>query len=214
MCIEEPHASNSSLWTLYPCKSQLCKAVLDGAIDLTTKEEGSTVTHRSITLSKRNMTSFIHYTCTCKIWLLATSFCWNCSLVLSSAIISTALESGITWQATCTVSPWWTSLPSEKPQQFPLRTFTTKHSGWKYWIGYRLMSDGTCVHVYQTIGISVKTHIDAIICLCSNSIMDCVWAEHTFKRNNTILEKKPTLLFEQLLTMLCQWVYFLYQSHM
>ena len=165
--------------------------MLDGATDNT--EEGSTVTHRrSITPGKCNMTSFIHCTCTCTIRLLATSFCWNCSLVLSSAIITTVLESEITWQATCTctVSPWWTSLPSEKPQQFPLRRFAAKYSGWKYRISYRLVSDGTCIHVYQTIGISVKTHIDAIKCSCSNSVMDCVWAEHTFERNNTNSRKE------------------------
>ena len=41
-------------------------------------------------------------------------------------------------------------------------------------IGYQLMSDGTCIHENQTIGVSVKTHINAIICSCSNSVMDCV----------------------------------------
>ena len=56
----EPHASNSSLRTLHACKSQLCKAVLDGATCLATGEEESTVTHRgSVTPGKRNTKAFI-----------------------------------------------------------------------------------------------------------------------------------------------------------
>ena len=46
MHIAEPRASNSSLRTLYACESQVCKAVLDGATCLTTREEGFIVTHR------------------------------------------------------------------------------------------------------------------------------------------------------------------------
>ena len=60
MRIAEPRASNSSLSTLYACKAQLCKSVLDGATCLATREEDSTVTHRgSVTPGKRNMKTFI-----------------------------------------------------------------------------------------------------------------------------------------------------------
>ena len=60
MCIAELCASNSSLERCMRCKSQLCKAVLDGATCLATGEEGFTVTYRGgITPGKRNTKTFI-----------------------------------------------------------------------------------------------------------------------------------------------------------
>ena len=60
MHIAELRASNSSLRTLYVCKSQLCKAVLDGATCLANGEEDSTASHRgSVTPGNHNAKTFI-----------------------------------------------------------------------------------------------------------------------------------------------------------
>ena len=48
MHIAEPRASNSSLKTLYACKSWLYRAVLHGATCLATREEDSTATEEAL----------------------------------------------------------------------------------------------------------------------------------------------------------------------